>query len=71
MEQILRDMIQEIQLILGSCLDNDEMERVIKEYFEKIMELMPKQLSEDRATYSNEASYIRGWNACVEKIVNL
>ena len=35
MEQMLRDMIQEIQLILGSCLDNDEMERVIKEYFEK------------------------------------
>lgn len=70
MEQILREMIEEIQNVLGCCLSYDEMERVIGEYYERIMEILPVQISEDYATYSNEASYIRGWNACVEKIVN-
>ena len=70
MEQILREMIEEIQNVLGCCLSYDEMERVIGEDYERIMEILLVQISEDYATYSNEASYIRGWNACVEKIVN-
>lgn len=70
MEQILREMLQDIQNVVGHCLSNDEVERVIREYSERIMEILPKPLSDDLAMYSNEASYIRGWNACVEKMAN-
>ena len=70
MEQILRELVEYLQNMLGGNITEDELNNIVKEYYDTIVNILPKMISEDCATYSNEASYIRGWNACVEKIVN-
>ena len=66
MEQILKEMMTDIYNLGVS----DEVYQRIQEYCDKIVAVIPNQISEDRATYSNEGSFIREWNACVEKITN-
>jgi len=71
MEQILNEMVQKILKVVGGDISMDECSHIIKECYDNIMALMPKQMSLESATYSNEASYINGWNACLEKITSI
>ena len=71
MEQILNEMVQKILNAVGGDINVDECNRMIKECYDNIIALMPKQMSLESATYSNEASYINGWNACLEEIANI
>lgn len=71
MEQILNEMVQKILSSIGGDISVDECSRIIKECYDNIMALMPKKMSLENATYSNEASYISGWNACLEKIASI
>ena len=68
MEQILNEMVQKILNVVGGDISMDECSHIIKDCYDNIMALMPKQMSLESATYSIEASYISGWNACLEKI---
>lgn len=70
MEQIIKELVQETLKLTNSELSQEKICRVAEEYYGKILELLPKPISEDQATYSNEGSYIRGWNACIEKMVH-
>ena len=71
MEQILNEMVQKILKTVDAEISVDECSRIIKECYDNIMALMPKQMLLESATYSNEASYINGWNACLEEIANI
>lgn len=71
MEQILNEMVQKILKTVDAEISVDECSRIIKECYDNIMALMPKQMSLESATYSNEASYMNGWNACLEEIANI
>lgn len=66
MEQLLNEMEQKI---LAVCEEKHvELESICDEYREKILALIPKPIPVEAANYSNETSYINGWNACLEKI---
>lgn len=68
MKQLLNEMKQ---AILGAYEEsNAEVERICNEYCDKILALIPKPIPVEVANYSNETSYINGWNACLEKINN-
>ena len=71
MEQILNEMVQKILKTVDAEISVDECSRIIKECYDNIMALMPKQMLLESATYSNEASYMNGWNACLEEIANI
>ena len=68
MEALLNNMIQEILTVCMEC--NAEVECICNEYRERILALIPKPIQVEMANYSNETSYINGWNACLEKINN-
>lgn len=68
MEKLLNEMKQ---AILDICVEgNAEIERIGNEYCEKILLLIPQMIPIESAEYSNEASYINGWNDCLKKISN-
>lgn len=68
MEQLLNEMVKEILKVCAEC--NAEVEHICNEYVDKILEIIPKPIPVERANYSNETSYINGWNACLDKIKN-
>ena len=68
MEQLLNEMLQKILMVCNES--NAEVEHICNEYIDKILEMIPKPISVERANYSNETSYINGWNACLDKINN-
>lgn len=68
MEKLLNEMINEILILCKES--SSELERVCNEYRERILALIPNPIPVEMANYSNETSYINGWNACLEKINN-
>lgn len=68
MEQLLNEMVQKILMV---CEETSmEVEQICNEYVGKILEMIPEPIPVERANYSNETSYINGWNACLDKINN-
>lgn len=69
---VLLYLVFALGLLTGMTLCTLAVYIVTKKYIQKIIKIstilvIPEKISESIADYAHEASYIRGWNACIDK----